>query len=68
MATNPRGRKSKSPDKRPAKNRYWTKRTLEKHKVRHIMKSCGLSYEESLWFWRSRRQGRIPETYFKKGA
>lgn len=52
-------RRSKSPDNRPARARYWNTGQLRKHKVAHIMKSAGLSRAEALRQWESQRKGRM---------
>ena len=57
MADQTRGKKSKSPDKRPARVRYWASGRLEKHKVRNLVKNNGFNSEiEASVFWRSVRK------------
>ena len=58
------GRRSKSPDKRPARVRYWMKRQLEKNKVKNLVKYCGMEADKALKFWRKHRQSRVPDRFF----
>ena len=52
-------KKGKRPDARPARARYWSKRTLEKRKVRRLMRCNGFATEgEAKDHWREVRQGR----------
>jgi len=53
-----RGKKSKTPDRRPAKLRYWQGKHLEKNKVKHIMRSSGLTRTEAVDVWVKARGGR----------
>lgn len=53
------GRKSKAPDKRPARDRYWKTHQLRKHKVRNIMRNdASLSYAKALKLWEAARGTR----------
>jgi hypothetical protein len=61
-------RKSKSKDERPARKRYWTRRKLEQHKVRQLVKWRGITYEQALKVWQQARKGRVPNDFFKKSA
>ena len=60
------GKKSKSPDNRPARKRYWAKRTLETHKVGNLMRCCGMSKQSAYNHWHRTRQGRVPNGYIVK--
>ena len=62
------GKKSKRPDKRPARKMYWARRTLEKRKVKHLMKNNGMTREAALRFWQKHRLGRIPDGYIFRGV
>jgi len=71
------GKKSKSPDKRPARQRYWITRKLEERKVGNLMKYCGMSKQQAYNFWHNgnieknglgRRMGRVKDGYLKKTA
>jgi len=72
-------KKSKRPDKRPARLRYWMKRTLEERKIRHLMKYCGMTRQQAYRFWhngslakgkegRGRRLGRAKSGTLAKVA
>ena len=50
------GKKSKRPDNRPARSRYWARRSLERNKVRNLVKHNGMEPPEALAFWRRARQ------------
>ncbi len=67
---------SKAMDKRPARARYWNRRTLEKRKVRNILnnnqpaKKGGKPMDKTratLW-WNNQRKTRVPERYLTKTA
>jgi hypothetical protein len=62
------GKKSKAPDKRPARKRSWAARKLEKRKVKNLMKSHKMTRAAALTFWNNNRKGRVPEGYLKKYA
>ena len=51
-------RKSKAPDKRPARAKYWRERTLESRKVRRIMRSSGMTFKEATAHWATARGNR----------
>ena len=53
-----RGKKGWRPDNRPARKRYWTRRTLEKRKVRRMMKAYGLTESKARERWYAERGGR----------
>lgn len=57
-------KKSKRPDKRPAKIRYWMSRHLERNKVKNLMKS-GYTKAEALKYWHSVRKGRVKDNFLK---
>lgn len=65
------GKKSKRPDERPARIRYWLSRRLEKRKVKRIMKSHKdkngnpLSKFDATKLWREMRQGRVPKNFLR---
>lgn len=57
-----RPKKSKRPDNRPAKKRYWTSGRLAYRKVRNLVRS-GYAPMEALKLWeatRKRNKGEIP--------
>ena len=56
--------KSKSPDKRPAKTKYWSNKILQKHKVSHILKNMKgkMSEKQAIEFWKKARTTRIKTT------
>jgi hypothetical protein len=54
-----RTKKSKAPDKRPARQRYWQLGKLRKHKVRNLMRCCGMTEREASDHWREVRKGRM---------
>lgn len=43
----------------PSRQRYWLYGTLEKHKVKAIMRDTGLSREAATRLWKGQRQGRM---------
>ena len=59
------GKKSKRTDKRPARSRYWLKRTLEERKVKAIMKAYGLTEVRARERWHAERKGRVPKGYVR---
>ena len=59
------GKRGKVPDGRPARARYWLKRSLEKNKIRNLMKHCGMSSEKAYVFWSKSRVGRVPLRFMK---
>jgi hypothetical protein len=63
-----RGKKSKKPDKRPARLRYWLSRHLERNKVRRLMKYCGMTKQQALDYWNTHRQGRVKDGYIYKAG
>lgn len=73
MATQPvrtsRPKKTKRPDKRPARARYWNSGRLALHKVRNMVKCSGMDPLEALELWestRKRNKGTIPYSKIKK--
>lgn len=50
---------SKRRDERPARARYWASKTLEKRKVRRLMKQHGLERLEATEKWKAERRGRV---------
>ena len=67
-ATRKIGKKSKRPDKRPARLRYWLKRRLEVRKVGNLMKYCGMSKQTAYNFWHNTRKGRVKDGYLRNVA
>jgi len=57
------GKRSKAPDNRPARKKYWASRKLEKNKVKNLMKSQGMSRAEATEFWNNTRKGRVKDGY-----
>ena len=55
-------KKSKRPDKRPAKIRYWMSKHLERNKVRNLMRHCGMTKAFATEFWQNARQNRRMRT------
>ena len=55
-------KKSKRPDKRSAKIRYWMSKHLERNKVRNLMRHCGMTKEFATEFWQNARQNRRMRT------
>lgn len=52
-------RRSKSPDKRPARARYWSTKQLQANKVRNLMRSNPhLSKDDALDLWQDARKTR----------
>ncbi len=64
-----RSKKSKRPDGRPAKKRYWSNRILEKHKIANLVDHCGMSIQSAYKAWlehpKTRRQGRVPDGFLR---
>lgn len=58
-----RPKKSKKPDKRPARVRYWSERHLEKNKVRNLVRCNGMTEIQARVFWREVRTKRIKKLY-----
>ncbi len=64
---------SKAIDNRPARKRYWSRRTLEKRKVANLLdnnqpkKKGGkpMSAVEAMIFWHKARKGRVLDGYLK---
>lgn len=52
-------KKSKRPDNRPARERYWRLHRLREHKVRNLVRYRGMTPEAAVKFWVSVRKGRI---------
>jgi len=59
------GKKAKKPDTRPARKRYWASRTLEKHKIKNLMKG-GMSKQQAYNHWHRVRKTRVPLGYLDK--
>lgn len=51
----------KRPDLRPARARYWATKQLEKHKVRDLVRCCGMERVKALVYWRSVRKKRMKD-------
>lgn len=54
-----RAKKTKSPDTRPARLRYWMESHLEKNKVRNLVRCNGMTVEEARVYWRRVRTTRM---------
>lgn len=54
-----RPKKTKKPDNRPARARYWTNRSLEANKIRRLVRCNGMDATTARRFWRDARKGRI---------
>lgn len=55
----PQAKKQKRPDTRPARARYWANRTLQKRKVRNLVRHCRMNPADALEHWLRARQGRV---------
>ena len=65
MPSNAPSRKSKAPDKRPARERYWRTGQLRKHKVHNMMRSNPhLSKDQATKLWESVRKRRMKHCSF----
>ena len=42
----------------PARLRYWSSRSLEKNKVKNLMRHNGMTRAKALAYWREHRKGR----------
>ena len=49
----------KRKDLRPARNNYWARKTLQKHKVRNLIRHCGMTPEAALRYWLKARRMRV---------
>ncbi len=49
------GKKGKRPDLRPARSRYWASGQLVVNKIRHMVKSNGLTVRQAFQLWQSTR-------------
>jgi hypothetical protein len=58
--------KSKAKDARPARKRYWMKRTLESRKVKNLMKFCGMTRQTAYNLWHKVRKTRVPDGYIDR--
>jgi hypothetical protein len=52
------GKKSKKPDNRPARKRYWSSRKLMANKVRNLVVHNGMNEVEAKDYWKKARSGR----------
>ena len=43
----------------PARNRYWGENRLQVHKVRNLVRCCGMSEEDARRYWREARTRRM---------
>ncbi len=60
MASQQQSKRGKRPDNRPARARYWQKKTLKNRKIRHIMaNNPHLSRREATDLWEDSRRGRM---------
>ena len=60
------GKKTKSPDKRPARARYWDTFSLPKKKIKNLMKSNGMTFKQAKKFWVENRIKKLPDEYMLK--
>lgn len=51
-------KRSKSPDTRPARKRYWQNQTLAKRKIARLVRFCGMTYEQATFHWNDVRAWR----------
>ena len=54
-----RAKKSKKPDTRPARLRYWMESHLEKSKVRNLVRCNGMTETDARVYWREVRTKRM---------
>jgi len=66
MAKQRQSKKAKRPDTRPARKRYWMKRTLELRKVKHLIRYCGMTTQSAYKRWHKDRQGRVPTGFLPR--
>lgn len=60
MATHKGGKKGKRPDTRPARARYWSKKSLQKKKVKNLLAHNGFDDEhKARVFWLDARKTRV---------
>ncbi len=52
-------KRSKAPDKRPARARYWSTGQLRKNKVHNLVRCCGMTPEAAEKLWSESRRGRM---------
>jgi len=60
-------KKSKRPDKRPARTRYWMSKHLERNKVRNLIKHCNMDKAFATTFWQESRNYRRMRTHIRTG-
>ncbi len=65
MADKSTGKKGWRPDNRPARKRYWNRRTLEERKVKAMMKAYGLTRAKAKIRWHAERKTRMPDGFVK---
>lgn len=58
MAGSSTGSKGWHKDKRPARVNYWMRRTLEKRKIKRMMKAYGLTESKAKMRWYAERNGK----------
>jgi hypothetical protein len=56
-------KKTKRPDKRPARARYWATKTLRKRKVRNLVRHGHMERFAAEAHWDNARKGRVPDGY-----
>ena len=54
-----RAKKTKKPDTRPARLRYWMENHLEKSKVRNLVRCNGMTEANARAYWRQVRTKRM---------
>ena len=54
-----RAKKTKKPDTRPARIRYWMEGHLEKNKVRNLVRCNGMTEADARAYWREVRTKRM---------
>lgn len=60
------GKKTKRPDRRPARKGYWDALSLAKRKIKNLMSSNCMTFKEAKKMWVNARTKRIPEEYILK--
>ncbi len=69
MAKEGRSKKTKRPDKSPARPRYWNSGRLKVRKIKNLVKYNGLTVEEALKQWeatRKRHRDKIGNVSFQE--
>jgi hypothetical protein len=60
-------KRSKAPDRRPARLRYWLGKHLQANKVKQLMR-WGMTKMDAIDYWQQHRKGRMKTSFEKKTA